>query len=561
MIRYHESDLFMFVTQAIINNVENLVNIALLHILFSKTMHMSRSMHAMTNKLFGSFCLRLAIFIVVGHHAETFRFGECSEVVRNPGLVVLLTEDELTIVTQAVYKKLFEILYKYRIAFDFSGKSSSLIWSTIRYKLSAFTLTEYEQQKTRVSITKAKGLVLNMSLPILKFKGKYSLELHNGPWLQYSRKGSILATISGTTLEFSLEYTIHEDGNRVNRTLAQCSARIKGIDVDLQDPDLNSLIAGVNWDVEAEKYQEKFCRAIKLLVEGEHSFSYKFTKDIYLDLSILNNYVMHDGYIEVQYVGEVRYIGDERHYSRLPEPLVTDKPTGLSAYKLSDFVFNSFGYVVHNHNLLSFIYSKSDLPELRKHLLDTTCESECFGKLFPNVSTRWPYASVEMGVTTAEAPFVQITPESFKVIFEFDIEVCARLANDSAPLLFSIHLSLSADVASSVRKNRICFHMRNPNSSITTIESRIGDLPEDKLVIIVNQAFQKVLPTLMKQFAINGFDLKYSNLVPINEYELKLMNDELSLIILSVNENDRDPTSKHFILRVIVNLFLFSALR
>lgn len=515
----------------------------------------------MTNKLFASFGLGLTILILVGHHTVTLRFGECSESVRDPGLVVQYTEDLLAMSYQTSLQEVFEDLRKYKVAFDFSGKASTLFWSTIRYRVSGFTLTGYEPPKANSSITTAKGILVNISLPILRFKGRYTLNLHNGQWLQYSRRGNILVTISGATLELHIEFTLSEDRDRVNRTMPHCSATIEGIHVDLQDSISDSLLAGINWDEEVKPHQEQFCRIMRLGIDGIIELSYKFTKDIYLDISLLHKPAIYDGYFEIQHIGEVRYRGDETHFPRLPQPLVTNKPTNLVVYKMSDFIFNSFGYVVHNHKLLSFTYTKSDLPELRKHLLDTSCESECFGKLFPNASTRWPHSSVEISVTTSEPPSVQITPESFKVILEFNIEASARLTNDSAPLLFSIHLSVSSLVASSVKNNRICFQMKNPDANITTIESLIGDLPEDHLLVVINQAFQKILSPLIRQFAINGFDLEFGKVLSVNEYEFNLKNGHLSLLVISVNVKEKDLTDKQYILRVIVNLFVFSALR
>lgn len=463
---------------------------------------------------------------------------------RNPGLIMQYSHEFINMIHQDIIlgtelqKKLNQ-----GIMLEFADKISTAFWSTLRFSLTGVTPTSIETPKTKTSISATEGIYTVVFIPLITLDGKYVLDYFSGASLQYKGNGTLSIYVQGISLIMTREILLLGNTDKIKIISSKCSASIEYIDVNLHDPIIKSLIASVNLKQELTSLQQRVCRFSRYFLDMEISLQRAFNlgKDIHFNMSLLRRPTFYDGYVEFEHIGELSYRGDRKTFPSLPQKMVLPAPKKMIVYGMPDYFFNGLGYLAHNHHVLSYMYTKSDLPHHKQQLLSTSCEKECFGRLFPNVSTMSPNSSVEISVSTARPPFVQIIQSSFKVIFDFDIKAYVRLTNDSAPLLFSIRLSMSAPVALEMRKNSIRFDLHQPHTNITVIESRIGELSQEALCTLIEQSFQKVIIPFLMKSKLYGLNLYMHEGLSVREYKRNLHNGYATL---SVDLLDMNATSK-----------------
>lgn len=488
---------------------------------------------------------------------------------RNPGLIVQYSETYFDVLHQDIIlgtelqKKL-----KQGLMLEFADKITTVFWSTMRFSLTGVTPKSYETPRTKTSISRKDGISTVVSIGNITFEGNYVVDYYSGLWLQYNRNGTISIYVEGISLIVTREIVLLENTDKMKFVSSKCSASIGHIDAKLHDPILKSLIAIVNLKQQLTSLEKRVCRFSRYFLDTEISLCQRINlgKDIHVNMSLLRRPIFHDGYVQFEHIGELSYRGNNRIFPLLPRQMVLPAPKNTIVYGLSDHLFNSLGYLVHNHQLLSYMYTKSDLPHNRQLLLSTSCEKECFGKLFPTVSTLSPpNSSVEISVSIAEPPNVQITQSLFTVFFDFNIRANVRLTSDSAPLLFSIRLLLSAPVTLDVKKHSLRFELHQPHTNITVIESRIGELSKEALYMLIEQSFQKVVVPFYVQSKLYGLKLHMREELSVGEYKRNLHNGYATLSVDLLNMNaesmfvtltnkNKKPRFWGFILTSVVSL-------
>jgi len=225
-------------------------------------------------------------------------------------------------------------------------------------------------------------------------------------------------------------------------------------------------------------------------------------------MSLITKPIIHDSYIEYQHRGEFRNKGNTQPYTSWPEtisPRFSDRMVDIA---ISNWTLNSFTDAIHDSHRLNYTYTVDDLDDKRKHLLNTTCLDDCFGKLFPAVSTLYPNEVVELKVTGLKQSRVEIDPQEFKIIINFDFEAYVRTSDDSVKELFSVGIDLIANVRGTVKGSRLAFEMERPvNSTFTVFSSKIGYLTKENVISVFQQALQKNAISLLTFLKTKGFKM------------------------------------------------------
>lgn len=427
---------------------------------------------------------------------------------RDPGMTVYCTEACLAKWhMDAVFGE--ELRAKLRNAQvpDISGNVSSILWSHFEYYLQNITLKHYEQPEVQMSITREHGIMMTVKVPEMTFEGNFTLNYYIGNCHQYYGMGNFSVLIRETSVRMLRKTILVSDLETIKYESFDGVCSVKDIDIVFDDESSNALLALIG-DRDLKLFVEaELCKSYKFLTETTFNASYNFTPNIYLDKTFLHEPIVHDGYIESPHIGKVCETTDDEAFEPLPLPMELINPKRMKVYCMSDYLFNSFGSIVHKRKLLSYTYTKSDLPEECASLLNTSCESDCIGTNFPALGNDHPNSIVELNVSTAELPRVQITKDEFRVHFTLDMAAYARRENGDITLLFVIRLVLSARVDFVIRNNRIYLKMQHPDSNIEIIQSTIGELNEEKLLPLVELSLQKGLVPACAYFNQIGFNL------------------------------------------------------
>lgn len=425
-----------------------------------------------------------------------------------PGMVVYCTEECLAMwYTENMFgEELRAKLNNTRLP-DISGNVSSILWSSFGYDYKNITLKNYTDPEVHVQITEEKGIVMTVIVPEMSFEGNVILTHSIGDWNQYNGMGNCSLSLRKTSVIMERKTILGSDLEAITYESLNGNCSIEELEIVCHHQVLDELLAQIDRRELKRLAEGELCKSYKFLTKTTFNASYHFTPDIYLDKTFLDQPIIHHGYIEVHHRGEVRDISDNEAFRSLPSPMEPISPERMKDYRLSEYLFNSFGNIVHKRQLLWYTYTKEDLPQGHESLLDTSCEQHCFGTLFPTAGNNHSNSTVELKVSTAKPLRVQITEAEFRVNFTLEMAAHARQENGNSTFLFLISQELSAKVDVIIKDSKIHFEMQHPDSNIKIINSAIGQLSEDKLLTVVELAYQKVLVSALAYFRHTGFDL------------------------------------------------------
>lgn len=448
--------------------------------------------------------------------------------VDSPGMVVYCTEEGLAMWHKdAVFGD--ELRAKLRNAQvpDISGNVSSMLWSHFEYFLRNITLKHYAQPEVQMSITRERGIMMTVNISEMTFEGNFTLNYYIGNCHQYYGMGNFSVLIRETSVKMLRKTILGSDSETVKYESSDGVCSVNYTDIVFDDEWSNALLALIDNGELNRLVEAELCKSYKNLTEATFDASYNFTSNIYLNKTFLHEPIVHDGYIEARHTGKVSETADDEAFEPLPLPMDLINPKRMKVYCMSDYLFNSFGSIVQKRKLLSYTYTKSDLPEGCESLLNT---------ILPTVGTDHPNSTVELNVSTTEQPCVKITKDEFRVNFTHDMAAHVRRENGDITLLFVVRLVLSARVDFVIRNNRIYLKMQHPDSNIKIIQSTIGELNEDKLLPLVELSLQKGLVPACAYFNQIGFDLGVPNPFSAARIEMELNEGYVCLMYDYLNK-------------------------
>jgi len=214
-----------------------------------------------------------------------------------------------------------------------------------------------------------------------------------------------------------------------------------------------------------------------------------------IDYSLVEPPLFALGYIQSSHKGEVFYTGDFTEAPFSASPILTGTPDRMLTVFITDQVFNTLGHVLQEHDILSYIVTKNDVPKNFRNFFATDCPSgTCVGTLFPELASSYPNSFIEFNMKTTVRPTLATSVNSIIVTFKGQIDVVVRksdgIADDidievrkpgNAVTLLSLRVTVTCALTAGIRGNYITGTVTKFSPSITVITSKINDIPEDSL--------------------------------------------------------------------------------
>lgn len=153
---------------------------------------------------------------------------------------------------------------------------------------------------------------------------------------------------------------------------------------------------------------------------------------------------------------------------------------------VSEYVLDTFGYVLYKHGLLMHTLTKNELPEEQRGAFNTTCTNvACFGLLVPRAAAVYPGASVEVEILASSYPTVSISTDGIHVNCSGVINFYARLVNGSLAPMFKTRLSVTTSLTASLNGTYLRAVVVDLSPMIEVTESDIGHISDP----LLNAAF------------------------------------------------------------------------
>lgn len=383
------------------------------------------------------------------------------------------------------------------------------------------------------------GLSWSLSGGGISLHGDWHYKYRIG-FIKISDGGSFDVDVSGLSVSLTVTFGASSTGEPTIRS-TDCSCNIDDLSLHLH--------GGASWFYDLfvrfvenpikSNLEHQLCNAARKSVDEDASRELAtlqvqviIDKQWLFDYRLVSAPTFGAGYLESNHKGEFFFAGQQTEAPFqppvIPSPSVADR---MLLFEASDYLFNTAGYVLHQHNVLAYNLTQKDLPDDQKVYLNTTCcpSCKCVGKLVPAVAKNFPNASVEAFMFSTEPPFVSIDSSSAFGNFSGAIDLFARLSNNSLAHLFKIEATARVAVVPSFDGSVLRAKVNGFNETIHVVDSSIGTVSDGALKIIFGlfeTAF--IIPQLNKAGA-KGFPLPHLDYVRFVNTGLQLMANSVSL--------------------------------
>lgn len=452
----------------------------------------------------------------------------------NPGVISRHSDKFLTLWHEKFLCGDFlkEKLNKTRIP-DQEGNLPIFIWSNVAYNITDIVLNHYDKPKVEVSIKPYENITLTVEVSQIMLSCKHDLELKTGNWTLYKVSGKLSMSIIGAKLTMSREVVISEENKEQVKYISHnCTAVIEDVSLEFNDS-LSNDIGGRIYNEDLKKQiEDRLCIGSTYLTENEISFEHDRNKVIYLDMTLLTNPVIRNSSVEYSHRGELRHQTNTKPYTSWPDTFSPQDSEEMMTSGISNWTLNTLCEVIHDEKLFNYNYTEDDLPDDRKHLLNTTSADDCFGNFFLNISELHPNKKVEIDVSTSEKPLIEIGPDKFRIEFYLNMKTFVRMSEYSKEEIFSVNVNLSAEVLANIKQNNLVFELESPvDSSFTVLGSSIGHPPVDELKTVLALVLQKNAMPLITKLKIEGVKLTSVWDFTVTDVNRVITNDAVCFMI------------------------------
>src|SRR6218665_1544275 len=260
--------------------------------------------------------MQLALFILV------VGASLCMGMDRNPGLMILLTDESQTLFHNDVdFRKLLDEKLNSSIIPTIHRNFSTILRSKITIDLKDCILKSYDRPEFVVSMDLKKGIILNVSVPMMQFDGMYVVRLDNGLTDQLEWQGNFTLLVRKTSLKIRKEIDVETEENKVKWLSTNMTGSIDIVEIHTDNVELDGILALIDSNDVMKAVIDCFGDAYKNLTEYETDNSYNITDDIHLDMSIVDDPVIFDGAVAFTHTAEAVFNGDDRTYEVEPPKL------------------------------------------------------------------------------------------------------------------------------------------------------------------------------------------------------------------------------------------------
>lgn len=307
----------------------------------------------------------------------------------------------------------------------------------LEYFLTKVEVKECSLDEVTVRINQGIGVTISVgkiqALIGGKFRYKYTI-MYIPTW----NSGTFSVTTSDVSLSVEVTVRMNPYGQPIVN-FPSCSASVGNIGLTFEAKHMNWLLSRLTKrlkDKMKPTLEDGICDAIR---NGRNQIEKEFAKnikpcldsgcDFHIDLRFVSHPVFGENFIETTLLGVVFYMNDTRlaPFEALPfQPLPLSSK--MADLYVSPYVFNTAMLVLHINDLLSYKFTKYDLPDTCANTLGTSCKSEslCIRNILPDVYGSFPNASVELYFFTISPPFMSISNDSLSVTFHVHANVAIR---------------------------------------------------------------------------------------------------------------------------------------
>lgn len=442
---------------------------------------------------------------------------------RNPGFKARITSRGLKYANMVAIEALAKNVRKIKIP-DISGKASSITYSVTGMSIPSFT-----PPTSTIALSPGKGLAWKAVNAQIAVHGNYRVK----KWFA-SLSGSF--DVSVPSISFNIEINLGDDTHgHPKLTPIGCSCSLGKVDVKIHGAAawLLNLFKGKIGDVIKKNLQGKLCPVIEneINVDGNKKLqdlpmTTPLAKKFLLDYRLTAPPEFAATYMETFHKGEIYWLTDNKTEAPMSAPPMKDSSASLSMMYLwvSDYIFETIGYVAQKNNFLVYNLTTKDLPPASRGVLNTTCEGfipKCVGKLIPAIGEKYPNSQVELHMVSTMVPNMTIASTGVSVRCGGQINMYANTPNKQLPFLVTLNANMSTTVDVSVVNETIHAKIDKLSLKLTAGKSAIGPIDDTALQFLIDTALTLYIEPQLNALGQKGFPLPVTG-------EIKFINTNIS---------------------------------
>jgi len=252
-----------------------------------------------------------------------------------------------------------------------------------------------------------------------------------------------------------------------------------------------------------------------------------------IDLRFTSPPVFGKGFVETAHQGQIFWKSDSSQAPFKAQPFEHLPPSlKMADLYVNTYVMNTLLYAVYQNDLLSYEFTKEDIPPEFRFLVNTSCQSFCIGTIFKDVFGPYPAQTVELDAVATKVPVLNVYDNNaYSVSFAGNVTIQIR---NSAGIVTTLGvLTLDGSVVGSALINsegRVVFIVNQilfASASISDKEGKGGN--NDVTDMLRSAATNNLLPKL-NEFGQNGFSILSIGKMSANRASLKMIQNAFVLM-------------------------------
>ncbi|KAM4622897.1 bactericidal permeability-increasing protein-like [Discoglossus pictus] len=438
----------------------------------------------------------------------------------NPGSVVRITQTGLDYARQEGMSILQQQLAKIKLP-DFSGSYHVAVLGDVDYSFHSLVISSFQLPSSQVSLIPNIGLKLTISGAFIQLDGKWRIQ-----YSFISDSGDFNVKVNGLSISVGLQ--LGSDGQgRPTISPSDCSSHISDVAVDISGP-FDWLINLFHDNIESalkSALEQQICPKVTDSISSQLGpllqtlpVTAKIDHVAAIDYSLTGPPLVTADFLDAQLKGE---FFDLIH--RTPPPF---SPAALSLpadynlmvyFAASDYLFNTAGYVYYTAGSLIFNVTDDMIPKDFSIRLNTSS----FGIMIPQINKMYPDMLMQLRISSATAPFLNIKPDNLTLSPQIEIQAYAILPNSSLAPLFLLDVTTSALAKVAVNSNRIVGNVELSRIEITLKHSDVGPFSVTLINTAVNYYISHILLPQVNEILKKGYPLPLIDHIQLSDVVLK----------------------------------------
>ncbi|XP_072259848.1 bactericidal permeability-increasing protein-like [Pyxicephalus adspersus] len=422
----------------------------------------------------------------------------------NPGFVVRLTQKGLDYARQEGMSVLQRELAKVHIP-DFSGSTHSPI-GKIKYNFYGMAIRNFQLPISQISPVPNVGLKLSISGAFIEISGKWKIKTRIG--IQFN--GGFDVKVEGISISVGLK--LGSDGaGRPTIAPSDCSCHISNVNVHISGKfGYTSDHSNVNKKI-PQNISPQICPLVKNAITSKLApllqtlpVTAKIDKVAAIDYSLTGPPPVTAEYVDVQLKGEFFELSHHTPPPFTPPSLSLPADHNLMIYfGISDYLFNTAGFVYHSAGKLIFNVTDNMIPKDFSIRLNTSS----FGTLIPQLAKMYPDMLMKLEITSTSAPFLDIKPGNVTISPKMDIQAYVILPNASLAPAFLLNVTTNALAKVAVSSGRIVGSLELSRVQMDLKHSDVGPFSVALLNAAVNYYISHILLPQVNDILQKGYPL------------------------------------------------------